>query len=78
MTIKFGNFVNLLSEISLSFGRLLVSAKRLVHWGAHETQERKISPKSKFLGRISRGHPGVIRADIPAQNFGEGAQNLEK
>ena len=27
-------------------------------------QERKISPKTKFLGRISRGHPGVIRADI--------------
>ena len=41
-------------------------------------QERKISPKSKFLGRISRGHPGVIRADIPAQNFGQGAQNLGK
>ena len=38
-------------------------------------QERKISPKRKFSGRISRGHPGVIRADIPAQNFGQGAQN---
>ena len=35
-------------------------------------QERKISPKRKFLGQISRGHPGVIRADIPAQNFGSG------
>ena len=36
------------------------------------SQERKSSPKRKFLGRISRGHPGVIRADIPAQNFGPG------
>ena len=34
-------------------------------------QERKISPKRKFSGRISSGHPGVIRADIPAQNFGQ-------
>ena len=38
-------------------------------------QERKISPKRKFSGRTSRGHPGVIRADIPAQNFGQGGQN---
>ena len=41
-------------------------------------QERKISPKRKFLGRTSRGHPGVIRADIPAQNFGQGGQNPGK
>ena len=41
-------------------------------------QERKISPKRKFLGRTSRGHPGLIRADIPAQNFGQGAQNPGK
>ena len=41
-------------------------------------QERKISPKRKFSGRISRGHPGVIRADIPVQNFGQGAQNPGK
>ena len=41
-------------------------------------RERKVSPKRKFLGRISRGHPGVIRADIPAQNFGQGAQILEE
>ena len=27
------------------------------------------------MGRTSRGHPGVIRADIPAQNFGQGGQN---
>ena len=32
----------------------------------------------KFLGQISRGHPGVIRADIPAQNFGQGAQDPGK
>ena len=37
----------------------------------HLSQERKISPKRKFLGRISRGHPGVLCADIPAQNFGK-------
>ena len=43
-----------------------------------ENQERKISPKSKFLGRTSRGHPGVIRADIPAQNFGQGGPNPGK
>ena len=41
-------------------------------------RERKISPKRKFLGRISRGHPGVIRADIPAQNFGQGGPNPGK
>ena len=38
-----------------------------------ESQARKIGPKREFLGWISRGHPGVIRADIPAQNFGQGA-----
>ena len=27
---------------------------------------------------MSRGHPGVIRADIPAQNFGQGPQNPVK
>ena len=42
------------------------------------TQERKISPKRKFWGRITRGHPGVIRADIPAQNFGQGSRNPGK
>ena len=41
----------------------------------HSFQGRKISPKRKFLGRIFRRHPGVIRTDIPAQNFGQGAQN---
>ena len=41
-------------------------------------QERKVSPKRKFLGRTSRGHPGVIRADVPAQNFGQGSQNPGK
>ena len=43
-----------------------------------KNQERKSSPKRKFLGRTSRGHPGVIRADVPAQNFGQGGQNLGK
>ena len=41
-------------------------------------QERKISPKRKFLGRTSCGHPGVIRADIPGKNFGQGGQNPGK
>ena len=35
-------------------------------------QDRKISPKRKFWGRISRGHPGVMRADIPAQKLRSG------
>ena len=43
-----------------------------------KSQERKSSPKRKFLGRISRGHRGAIRADIPAQNFGQGGQNPGK
>ena len=43
-----------------------------------KSQERNFSPKRKFLGRTSRGHPGVIRADIPTQNFGQGAQNPGK
>ena len=30
------------------------------------------------MGRTSRGHPRVIRADIPAQNFGQGGENLGK
>ena len=41
-------------------------------------QERKISPKRKLWGRISHRHPGVIRADIPPQNFGQGPQIQEK
>ena len=38
-------------------------------------QERKISPKKKFWGPDILG---VIRADIPAQNFGQGGQNPGK
>ena len=41
-------------------------------------QERKISPKRKFWGWTCRGHPGVIRADVPAQNFSQGGQNPGK
>ena len=41
-------------------------------------QERKIGPKRTFSGRISRGRPGVIRADILAQNFGKSPQNPGK
>ena len=50
-------------------------AKSLYRWFSPINQERKISPKRKFLGRTSRGHPRVVRADIPAQNFGQGGQN---
>ena len=35
-------------------------------------------PGQKFLGRTSRGHSGVIRADIPAQHFGQGGQSPGK
>ena len=47
---------------------------RNVHQVLGVSQERKISPKRKLLGRISRKHPGVIQADVPAQNFGQGPQ----
>ena len=38
----------------------------------------KSAQRGSFLGRTSRGHPGVIRTDIPAQNFGQGGQNSGK
>ena len=41
-------------------------------------RNEKISPKRKFSGWTSREHPGVIRADIPAQNFGQSGQNPGK
>ena len=34
--------------------------------------------KKKNQPKETRGHPGVIRADIPAENFGQGAQNPGK
>ena len=43
-----------------------------------QTSGRKISPKRKCSGRTSCGHPGVIRMDIPAQNFGQGGRNPGK
>ena len=54
------------------------SYPELLAQGGHKNQERKISPKRKFSGRTSRGHPGVIRADIPGQNFGQGPRNTGK
>ena len=30
---------------------------------------KKKQPKEKFLGRISRGRPRIIRADVPGQKF---------
>ena len=42
------------------------------------SRTKKNSPKRKFSGRISRGHPGAIRADIPAQKFGQGPLNHGK
>ena len=38
----------------------------------------KNSPNRKFTGWISRGRPGVIRADVPGQNFGQALETLEK
>ena len=48
-------------------------------WLNASIQQRKISPKKKITGQISRGRPGVIRADIPGQkpSFG-GLENVEK
>ena len=66
------------SVSSLFRNSALETVFRPFPWVSNMVQERKSSPKSKFLGRISRGHPGVIRADIPAQNFGQGAQNPGK
>ena len=54
------------------------SSRPLLDFAGSNIQEQKISPKRKFLGRTPRGHPGVIRADIPAQNFGQGSQNPGK
>ena len=42
------------------------------HAGKSMSQERKISPKRKFWGRISRGHPGVIRAGYPGPKLRSG------
>ena len=45
---------------------------------AHEP-EYKLPPSSRTKNQgAPRGHPGVIRADIPAQNFGQGSKLLEK
>ena len=38
-------------------------------------QGRKTSPKRKFSGRISRGHPGVTRAGVQVKNFWAGPRN---
>ena len=35
-------------------------------------------PKEEVFGMTSGGHPGVIHADIPAKNFGQGGQNPGK
>ena len=43
-----------------------------------KTQERKIGPKRKFLGRTSCGHPGVIRADIQPKTSVRVVKILEK
>ena len=37
-----------------------------------DSQERKISPKRKFLGRISRGHPGVHSRGYPGPKLRSG------
>ena len=35
------------------------------------------SPKRKFSGRISRGHPGPIRVDAPGQTLGQALETPE-
>ena len=80
------------SAISTNFGKV-ISSRNLREKRSEEgvfwktglfrkirflVQGRKISPKRKFWGRTSGGHPGVIRADIRAQNFGQGGQNPGK
>ena len=48
-----------------------------VEYGTWKSGTRN-QAKEEVLGRTSRGHPGVIRADILAQNFGQGGQNPGK
>ena len=41
-------------------------------------RNERSAQRGSFLGRTSRGCPEVIRADIPAQNFGQGSRNSGK
>ena len=58
--------------------RLVSVGVKGVNSSCKQVKNEEIGPKRKFLGRTSRGHPGVIRADIPAQNFGQGGQKPGK
>ena len=60
----------ILHQHPLSFAGLLLML-------AHMSRTKKVSPKRKFSGRISRGHSGVIRAGFPGQNFGQDPRNPE-
>ena len=51
------------------------SSHHLTH--TFNSREKK-RPKRKFSGRISRGRPGVIRADVPGQKLRAGSRNLGK
>ena len=63
------------SQIVRGWG-VIIRERYVPHDG--NDQKRKSSPKRKFLERTSRGHPGVIRADVPGQNFGQGPRNPGK
>ena len=54
----------------------LVGALFEINPGILCSSRTKNQPKEEVF--VSRGHLGVIRADIPAQNFGQGAQNPGK
>ena len=62
-------------------------SERPVLWSPEKTHPMRTRPKagsgfktekSAQRGSFRAGHPGVIHADIPAQNFGQGAQNPGK
>ena len=40
--------------------------------------QNKKQPKENFSGRISRGCPGKIRADVPGQKLRAAVETLEK
>ena len=68
----------LFSETTAVIPVISLIFKNNSHFCYQNNSGTKNSPKRKFLGRTCRGHPGVIRADIPGQNFGQGPRNPGK
>ena len=73
-----------LFEVGVVFG-LLVSGchseptyAEEIHHLMQPFRHEKTAQRGTFSGWISRGHPGVIRADIPDQQFPAGPRNLGK